>query len=112
MSVLGAIGTYFKKIGLSLIGQLKASVASFLNDFVKDDLGALAVDAVNFAEASLPNAAGSDKKEAAIAKLKEDAGKAGHDLTTFGGSVLNFLIETALQAVLAAKDQGILAIKE
>lgn len=112
MSVLGAVGTYFKKLGLSIIGQLKSSVASFLNDFVKDDLGTLAVDAVNFAEASLPNAGGADKKAAAIAKLKEDAAKAGHDLETFGQSVLNFLVETALQAVLAAKDQGILAIKE
>lgn len=112
MSVLGSIGTYFKKLGLSLIGQLQASIASFLNDFVKDDLGKLAVDAVDFAESSLPGAAGTDKKAAAVAKLKEDAAKAGHDLTTFGESVFNFLIETALQAVLAAANKGILSVKE
>lgn len=110
MSILGAIGSYFKNIGLSVIGQLKASVASFLNDFIKDDLGTIAVDAVTYINDSMPNASGADKREAAKAKLLADLKAAGHDVTAFGESVLNFLIETALQAVLSAAGNGIVLL--
>jgi len=110
MSVLSGIGNYFKHLGLSLFGQLKASIASFLNDFVTQDLGKLAVDAVEYVQASLPNATGDEKRAAAKAKLVADLKAAGHDAEQFGESVLNFLIEAALQAVLAAAGKGVAAL--
>jgi hypothetical protein len=110
MDFFGTIGSYLKNIGLSLFGQLKATIASFLNDFVKDDLGTLAVDAVQYAENL--GGDGASKREAAKAKLLDDLTRAGHDAAQFGESVLNFLIETGLQALLAAASKGVLAIKD
>ena len=69
--------------------------------FVETDLGALAVDAVQFVEASLPGATGTEKRDAAVAKLKADAATAGKDLSAFALSTLNWFIETALQFVVA-----------
>lgn len=109
-NILNAIGSYFKNLGLSLIGQLKSSVASFLNDFVTNDLGAIAVDAVSYAS-TLTDKSAIDKREAAKAKFLTDAKTAGHDVEAFGESILNFLIETAYQSILAASSQGIVAVK-
>jgi hypothetical protein len=110
MSIFNSIGSYFKALGLSLFGQLKASIASFLNDFVKDDLGKLAVDAVTYVNDSMPNSPSNDKRDAAKAKLIADLKAAGHDVSVFGESVLNFLIEAAVQAVLAAAGNGVAAL--
>jgi len=111
MDLLSGIGSYFKNLGLSLLGQLKVNVAAFLNSFIKDDLGKLAVDAVAYAS-TLTDKSGEDKKAAAKAKFLEDAKAAGHDITNFTESVLNFLIEAGYQALLAAASQGILHIPE
>ena len=109
MSLLDNVGSYFKNLGLSLIGQLKVTVASFLNDFIKDDIGTMAVDAVQYAQ-TFTDKSGADKQTIAKQKLTEDLKKAGHDVTVFGESVLNFLIETAYQALLATMSQGIIHI--
>jgi len=109
MSVFSAVGNYFKNLGLSLVGQLQASVAAFLTNFVKDDIGKLAVDSVEYA-ATFADKSGAEKQAIAKAKLLDDLKAAGHDATVFGESVLNFLIEAAYQALLAAASQGILAI--
>jgi hypothetical protein len=69
--------------------------------FVKTDVGALAVDAVEYVEAALPGSSSADKRAAAVAKLKTDAAAAGKDLTSLAESTLNWFVETALQAVLA-----------
>lgn len=106
---LNGIGNYFKNLGLSLFGQLKVSVAQFLNSFIQQDLGKMAIDAVQYA-ATLTDKSGADKQAAAKQKLTDDLKAAGHDVTQFGESILNFLIESAYQAVLAAQQQGILHV--
>lgn len=104
MSFLGAVGHYFAALGKSLVGQLKISVQTFLQQFVITDLGKLAVDAVAYAEATVkPTGADSVAiRNAAIAKFKTDAVAAGHDVAVFGQSLLVFLIESAYQAFQAA----------
>lgn len=101
MSFFGAVGHWFESLWKGISGQLKTSIETFLQSFVKDDLGALAVDAVNFVQASIPVETDDAKRAAAIAKFVADATTAGHDLSTFAVSLLNWFIETALQAVKA-----------
>lgn len=103
MSILSAIGHYFEGLFKGLFGQLKTSVVTFLESFVKTDLGALAGDAVAYVESALPGTAETDtaKRDAAKAKFIADAKTAGHDISAFGESILNFLIETAYQAFQA-----------
>jgi heme oxygenase len=109
-SIGKGIGNYFKTLGLTLLGQMKVSIATFLSNFVQQDLGHLAVDAVNYS-ATLLNATPDEKRQAAKDKLVEDLKAAGHaDVTQFGQSTLNFLIESAYQAVLASQTEGILHI--
>lgn len=99
--VFGAVGHWFESFWKGISGQLQISLESFLKSFVQDDLGKLAVDAVNYAQTFPGFAASTDieKRNAAKSKLKTDLEAAGHDITKFTESLLNFLIETALQAV-------------
>jgi hypothetical protein len=101
MSVWSAIGNYIVGIFKGITGQLGETTATFLEAFAKTDLGNLAIDAVTYVEGALEGSAGTVKRDAAVAKLKTDAAAAGHDLSTFAASTLNFLIETALQVVVA-----------
>lgn len=101
MNIFGAVGHWFAGLWKALSGQLKVDLENFLKSFVKDDLGALAVDAVNFVEAKFQGAASIDKRNEAVDKFKEDLAAAGHDLQDFAGSLLIWFIETALQAVKA-----------
>lgn len=98
MAFFGAIGSYFAGLFMAIIGQLGIKTAQFLKDFAEEDLGKSAIDAVEYVEASIPGAGGVEKRDAAVAKLKTDAAMAGHDITAFATSTLNWLIETALQA--------------
>lgn len=101
MSVLSAIGHYILNIFKGIAGQLGENTAQFLESFANTDLGNLAIDAVTYVEGALQGASGVEKRDAAVAKLKADAATAGHDLSSFAVSTLNFLIETALQVVVA-----------
>lgn len=99
MSVFGAIGSYFLTFFKAIAGQLGVKTAQFLESFVTEDLGKLAVDAVAFVGAEIPGASDVEKRDAAVAKLKTDAIAAGHDVENFATSTWNWLVETALQAV-------------
>ncbi|SDE83303.1 phage holin, LLH family [Terriglobus roseus] len=96
---MNIIVKYLATIGLALIGKLVPSLKSFLVNFIKSDVGTLAKDAVAYAE-TLTGATGVEKRDAAVAKLKEDLASAGHDVSEFSASLLNMLIESALQAVV------------
>lgn len=73
---------------------------SLFGAFLKDDVGKLAIDAVNYA-ATFTDEDGDGKREISRNQLVRDAEKAGNDLVNAGDSLLNFLIEAALQAVIA-----------
>jgi hypothetical protein len=76
--------------------QIEQSVVAF----VKTDVGALAVDAVEFVASEMPGTDGVAKRDAAVAKLKTDAAAAGKDLSALAESTLNWFVETALQYVV------------
>lgn len=96
-TIFGGIGHWFESLWKGISGQLKVSIETFLKSFVEDDLGKLAVDAVNFVSAEgLQDVAARD---AAAAKFVADAIAAGHDAASFAVSTVNWFIETALQAV-------------
>lgn len=104
MSILSSIGSYFATFFKALLGQLGAKISTFVHDFVEDDLGKIALDAVAIiqAEVNAGQLSSTDKtaiRDAAVAKFKADAATAGHDLSAFGTSLLNFMIETAYQAL-------------
>lgn len=99
MSVFGTIGSYFLTFFKAIAGQLGTKTAEFLEYFVTNDLGKIAVDVVNIVAAEMPGASNEEKRAQAVAMLKSDALKAGHDVENFGTSTWNWLIETALQAV-------------
>jgi hypothetical protein len=96
---MNVIVKYLATIGLALIGKLVPSLKSFLVNFIKSDVGNLAKDAVAYSE-TMTDATGIEKRDAAVAKLKVDLAAAGHDVTEFSASLLNMLIESALQALV------------
>ena len=107
--VLTNAETYFANIATTIEDAAKPVFSSFLTNFIETDLGKLAVDAVNYADTwaqqtastSTQTPTSEEKQEAAKTQLLNDAEAAGHDLSTAATSFVNFLIETALQAVLA-----------
>jgi hypothetical protein len=101
MNPLTPIGHYLLNVLKALSGQLAIKTEAFLRQFVKDDISKLAIDAVVFVQSSMPNADGDSKRTAAVAKLKADLAAAGHDVESFALSTLHWLVETALQSVLA-----------
>lgn len=94
------VGRYLLNILKAIGGQLKVKLIDYLKTFTKDHLGQLAVDAVQAIEAQMPNASGTEKRDAAVSRLKADLQSAGYDLKNFGLSTLNFAVESALQAIL------------
>lgn len=98
-TIFGGIGHWLFNLCKALGGQLKIDTETFLKSFVKDDLGKIAIDAANIIGAEgLQDVAARD---AAIALFIKDATAAGHDVTTFATSTLNWFIETAVQAIKA-----------
>jgi hypothetical protein len=110
MSVVSVVENYFGNLGKSLIGNLKTSIGTFLKSFVENDLGALASAAVQEVEVSLPGAASVAKRDAAKQNLLLKLKTAGEDITTFSESVLNFLVETGVQALLVTAGKGAAAL--
>lgn len=98
-NIFSSIWHYLSAIGMAIGAHLKVGLTQFLQSFPLDDLGKLAVDAVTFVETSIPGESDVAKRDAAIAKFKIDASAAGHDILTWGDSLFNFFIETALQVV-------------
>jgi hypothetical protein len=96
-----AIGHYLLNFLKAIGGQLKITVATFLKSFAAEDLGKLAIDAVAYVEASMEGADGAAKRDAAAQKFVADAKAAGQDVENFSKSLVNFFIESALQAFLA-----------
>lgn len=88
-------GVFSKIVGESLAKSLSVS----LTDLAKDDVGKLAIDAVEYVQSNIPGAGSTEKRDAAKAKLIADAKAAGHDLASFGESFLNLLVELAVQYV-------------
>lgn len=96
-----SIWHYLEVFFKALFGQLGDAVKNYLNDFAKQQLGQLAIDAVAFVASSMPGADADAKRSAAISKLKDDAVAAGIPLEKFGLSQFNFVIESAYQALQA-----------
>ena len=104
-----SFGGFFKGIFTS---DQATKIEIGITSFISTDLGALAVDAVEYVQAEfpvlLPGASTDEvkanslaKRDAAVAKLKADAATAGKDLSAFGQSTLIWFVETALQSVVA-----------
>jgi hypothetical protein len=94
------IGDFFVKVFSALFGSnLAKSLSSSLVNLAKDAVGKLAIDAVQYVQAIMPGSSSTDKQTAAVAKLKSDLTAAGKDLEQFGESVLNLLVELAVQYV-------------
>jgi len=110
MSFVSSVGKYFEGIGESLFGQLAPEIKTFLTNFVETDLGALAVAAVQEVNVSMPGAADDAKRAAAKAALISKAKAAGKDLLVFGESLLNFVVEAAVQVATAAATAGVAKI--
>ena len=102
MNPFYAVKNYLFGILKALGAQLKVDTQAFLKSFVKDSLGKLAIDAVLLIQSAMPNADGTTKRDAAVAQLKADTKAAGYDVESFALSTLNWLVETALQSVLAS----------
>ena len=92
-----SILTYAETLGEDVVSKIKSS----LTNFVATDLGTLAVDAVNLVEAEMAESSGSDKLDAAKTKILNDAGQSIKDLLADGDAILNYAVESALQAVTA-----------
>jgi hypothetical protein len=92
-----SIITYAETLGEDVVAKIKTS----LTNFVATDLGTLAVDAVNVIEAEMEGSSGSDKLDAAKTKILNDAGEGLKDLLADGDAILNYAVESALQAVTA-----------
>lgn len=101
-TIVKAVGGFFVTLfkGIFTSDEAKVIEGNFI-DFVKTDVGKLAVDAVQVVSATMPQADGVTKRDAAVAQLIADAKAAGKDLTPLATSTLNWFVETALQAVLA-----------
>lgn len=94
-TILQGAEKYFVGLGEALIGsQAAKNLEASIVGFVKDDIGAVAVDAVNYAS-TLPDTTDDGKRAAAVAKLKSDLSTAGHDITTIAESTFNLFIEMA-----------------
>ena len=87
---------------LSVLGDAaKTEAASFLASLEQDDIGKLAIDAVQWAEDNVEGG-GAAKLEQATTKLLNDAEALGKNIVAEGEKDANALIELALQAVTAA----------
>ncbi len=97
---------FFKQI---LGSQEAKTLEQAVLDFVKTDVGKLALDAVNIASA-MPITGNDQIRAAAVAQLRTDLGKAGKDASTLATSTLNLFIELAFTYVTGSLP-GLVAIK-
>lgn len=85
-----AFGGFFKGI---FTKDAETKIEIGITSFVKTDLGQLALDAVEYVQAALPGVTGPEKRDAAVAKLKEDAATAGKDLSAFAKSTIIWFVD-------------------
>lgn len=100
-TVLTAIGHFFTGAFTKALPALETAakaelttVETSLVAFAKSDLGKLAIDAVSVASA-LPGGTSSTMFAAAKTQFIADATTAGHDLSTIGLGVVDWMIQTA-----------------
>ena len=96
-SVLDAIGGYFSGVFKGLIGHAAVSLEAAVVEFVKTDVGHLALDAVSYAS-TLTGQSNQQLRDAARTKLIADLKAAGKDAATIAESQLNLFIEMAYTA--------------
>jgi hypothetical protein len=108
MSVLGEVGEFFKSFG----GHIKSAFVKVFGEhvgevltqaaeqFVKTELGQVAVDVVKGLEASAGT--GIDKKQAAFKQITQELEAQGKGLPT---AAINFAIEFALQIIRGSAPQ-------
>jgi hypothetical protein len=99
-AAVGKIEGIFEKEIPTLTAAAKtefSTVEAALQGFAKTDLGNLAIDAVNYA-ATLGQT-GTTAQATAKTKFVEDAKTAGHDLTTIGSGIVDWMIQTAYTVV-------------
>lgn len=100
-TVLSAISHFFTGAFTKALPALETAakqelttVEASLVTFAKSDLGKLAIDAVSAASA-LPGGTNSAMFAAAKTQFLADAKTAGHDLSTVGLGVVDWMIQTA-----------------
>ncbi len=93
-TILSAVESIFKGIFNKILGPTEAqNLEDAVINFVKTDVGKLAVDAVQLASATIGDNA--SLRATAVAALKADLQKAGKDAETIGESTLNLFVEMA-----------------
>lgn len=96
--ILPFLAHYFVGLGEALIGSAAAkSLEAGIVNFVKTDVGGLAIDAVEYA--STLGVANADAHAAAVTKFKSDLTAAGHDITTLATSTADLFIQVAYNYV-------------
>lgn len=96
--ILPFLAHYFIGLGEALIGSAAAkSLEAGIVSFVKTDVGALAIDAVEYA--STLSGSSADLHAAAVAKFKSDLKAAGKDITTLAESTADLFIQAAYNYV-------------
>ena len=98
--VLDAIGGYFGGVFKGLIGQAAVTLEKAVVEFIKTDVGQLALDAVTYAS-TLTGQSNQQLRDTARAKLIADLKAAGKDAATIAESQLNLFIEMAYTAYKA-----------
>lgn len=100
-TILTSIGHFFAGAFTKALPALETAakteltaVETSLVTFAKSDLGKLAIDAVSVASA-LPGGTNSAMFAAAKTQFLADAKTAGHDLSTIGLGVADWMIQTA-----------------
>ena len=90
----GAVAHFFEGFLQNIIGSAEGkAVETGIQAFVKTDVGALTIDAIQYAS-TLPAGKGAvELRDAAKAKLVADAKTAGKDLGALGEGLLNLFIE-------------------
>lgn len=101
-NIFKAFARYFVNVFKAFLGTEGAKgLQDAVKGFITTDIGALALDAVEYVHDSLPGLTDVAARDAAKAKLITDAKAAGHDLGILGQAALNLFIELAYQALLA-----------
>lgn len=100
-TILSAIGHFFVGAFTKALPALEDSAKAELTSvegsvvaFAKTDLGKLAIDAVTYAS-TLSGGTDDTMRTAAKTKFIADAKTAGHDLSTIGLGIVDWMIQTA-----------------
>lgn len=96
--ILPFLAHYFVGLGEALIGSAAAKdLEAGIVSFVKTDVGALAIDAVEYA--STLGGSSADLHATAVTKFKADLTAAGKDITTLATSTADLFIQVAYNYV-------------